>query len=425
MAAGANRNRRIFTLVGALVCTACTANAAAVRVEKGGRFPTIASGLSSAQPGDTVLVAPGLYNEYGLVIDKPLVLAGAGRPVIDASNQGEILTITANGATVTGFVLKNVGTSYIEDRAAVRLKNVEGGLIENNQFENAFFGIYAEHSDHFVIRGNRLVGPATSETSCGNGIHLWYCKDARIEDNDIRGHRDGIYFEFVENTLIEKNVSTHNIRYGLHFMFSHGNSYIGNRFMDNGAGVAVMFTEHIVMRDNVFEHNWGPSSYGLLLKEIRDSEIRHNQFIGNTVGLYAEGSNRLVVEENQFVDNGYAVRILADSMDNTFTRNNFLGNGFDVVTNSRQSFNTFADNYWSEYTGYDLDQDGVGDVPYHPVRLFSLLAEKAPSSIMLMGSLFVTLIDTAERAMPVFTPETLVDSSPRMAVIPVVKEGLR
>jgi nitrous oxidase accessory protein len=423
MAAGANRNRRISVLVGALVLTACTANAAAVRVGTGGRFPTIASGLASAQSGDTVLVAPGLYKEYGLVIDKPVVLAGVDRPVIDANNQGEIFTITANGVTVTGLVLKNVGTSYIQDRAAIRLKNVEGGLIEGNEFDNAFFGIYAEHSHHFVIRANRLIGPATSETTSGNGIHLWYCKDARIENNEIRGHRDGIYFEFVENSLITGNLSTHNIRYGLHFMFSHGNSYIANRFMDNGAGVAVMFTERIVMRDNVFEHNWGPSSYGLLLKDIRDSEIRHNQFIGNTVGLYAEGSERLTVEENEFVDNGYAVRILANSMDNTFTRNNFLGNGFDVVTNSRQSHNTFADNYWSEYTGYDLDQDGVGDVPYHPVRLFSLLAEKAPSSIMLMGSLFVTLIDTAERAMPVFTPETLVDNTPRMEMITAVRNS--
>jgi nitrous oxidase accessory protein len=204
-------------------------------------------------------------------------------------------------------------------------------------------------------------------------------------------------------------------------MFSHGNAYVNNRFMDNGAGVAVMYTERITMRDNVFEHNWGPSSYGLLLKDIRDSEIRHNHFLGNTVGIYAEGSQRLTVEENQFVDNGYAVRIMANCSDNTFTRNNFLGNGFDVVTNSRQSFNTFAENYWSEYDGYDLDQNGVGDVPYHPVRLFSLLAEKAPSSIMLMGSLFVTLIDTAERAMPVFTPETLVDTTPRMVMVPIVE----
>jgi len=235
----------------------------------------------------------------------------------------------------------------------------------------------------------------------------------------VHGHRDGIYFEFVENSLIRGNLSAHNIRYGLHFMFSPGNEYIENRFEANGAGVAVMYTQHVTMRNNVFSHNWGPSSYGLLLKEIGDSEITGNQFIGNTVGLHAEGSNRLRVTGNEFVRNGYAARIMANSMDGTFTGNDFVGNAFDVVTNSRQNFNTFDSNYWSAYRGYDLDRDGVGDVPYHPVGLFSLLVEKTPPSIVLLGSLFVNIIDITERVMPVFTPEALVDKNPRMTAIAV------
>jgi len=106
------------------------------------------------------------------------------------------------------------------------------------------------------------------------------------------------------------------------------------------------------------------------------------------------------------------VRIMANSMDNVFTNNNFTGNVFDVTTNSRQNFNTFTSNYWSSYRGYDLDRDGVGDVPHHPVRLFALLTEKQPPALVLMNSLFVRIIDTTERVMPVFTPETLVDDHP-------------
>jgi nitrous oxidase accessory protein len=311
-----------------------------------------------------------------------------------------------------------VANSYVEDRAAVRVRTADNVRVEDCRFENTIFGVFVEHSTGVIVSGNRLRGSGGSEVSSGNGIHLWYCKNATIENNQIQGHRDGIYLEFVEDSVIRGNHSLHNVRYGLHFMFSHRDHYEKNRFEENGAGVAVMYTTKVTMHGNEFVHNWGASSYGLLLKEISDSEITGNRFIENTVALHAEGSNRLRVTGNEFVQNGYAIRIMANSMEGTFTRNNFIGNAFDVTTNSRQSFNTFDSNYWGEYRGHDLDRDGVGDVPHHPVRLFSLLVEKAPPGLVLLGSLFVNLIDTAERVMPVFTPETLVDQHPSMSALP-------
>lgn len=429
MAAGVSHRRfAVFVISAALVGTACTSHAAMVRVGSGERCLSIDAGLKAAQAGDTVLVSAGVYDEHALVVDKSVVLLGRDHPVIDAREQGEIIMVTHDGAAIAGFTLRNVGTSYVEDRAAIRVRNMADVTIEDNRIENAFFGIYAEHSRHVVVRRNVIVGTAAREVSNGNGIHLWYCNDAVIEDNEVHRHRDGIYFEFVEKSRIARNVSTHNVRYGLHFMFSNDDIYVDNTFAENGAGVAVMYTQHVTMIGNTFEHNWGGSSYGLLLKDIRDSEIRNNHFLRNTVALYAEGANRIVVEGNEFTSNGYAVRIMANSADNTFKRNDFIGNSFDVVTNSRQSFNTFDSNYWSEYDGYDLDGNGVGDVPYHPVRLFSLLVETSPPSIVLLSSLFVTLVDTAERVMPVFTPETLVDANPLMTAVamgPAAQEGSR
>ncbi|NIT55381.1 MAG: nitrous oxide reductase family maturation protein NosD, partial [Aliifodinibius sp.] len=64
--------------------------------------------------------------------------------------------------------------------------------------------------------------------------------------------------------------------------------------------------------------------------------------------------------------------------------------------------------------GYDLNRDGVGDVPHRPVRLFSILVEKQPQSLLLLRSLLVDLLDAAEKFMPVLTPETLLDSKPQM-----------
>jgi len=407
----------IATATLALAMAGGSSLAATVRVAAEGRFPTLAAGVAAAAPGDTVRVAPGIYNEYGVVIAESLLVWGEPGAVIDAGGAGEILTITVDGVTIRGLTLRHVGTSFMEDRAAVRLDRVRRCVVADNVLEDAFFGIYAARARDCVIRGNVLRGLATREATSGNGIHLWYCRDMTVADNRVSGHRDGIYFEFVEHSRITGNESVDNLRYGLHFMFSHDDVYQDNRFAHNGAGVAVMYSEHVEMRRNVFEHNWGSASYGLLLKDIRDSEITGNRFHRNTVGLYTEGSNRVRVQGNVFAQNGYAVRVMANSMDNVFSGNDFVGNAFDVTTNSRQNFNTFDANYWSDYRGYDLDRDGVGDVPYHPVRLFSLLVERQPPGVILMGSLFVRLIDTAERALPMFTPETLVDARPRMEAV--------
>ena len=388
--------------------------AARVAVGSGGRHQSISDGIAAAASGDTVLVAAGTYHEHGILIDKTITLLGIGRPVVDARDEGEIITVRANGVRVEGLVLANVGSSFMEDRAAIRVADAFDCVVENNELVNAFFGIYLENSGECIIRGNVIRGSATREVTSGNGIHLWYCRGIELVDNRITGHRDGIYFEFVEDSHVERNHSQNNLRYGLHFMFSHNDRYVDNAFIENGAGVAVMYSHHVTMARNRFEKNWGTASYGLLLKEIKDSEIHHNRFERNTIAVYTEGSDRVKVRENEFVSNGYAVKLMANSNDNVYERNNFIGNSFDVVTNSRHNFNTFHSNYWSAYRGYDLDRDGAGDVPYHPVRLFALLVEREPPGIILLNSLFVRLIDTAERVMPVFTPETLIDDAPLM-----------
>jgi nitrous oxidase accessory protein len=170
----------------------------------------------------------------------------------------------------------------------------------------------------------------------------------------------------------------------------------------------------VIMRDNLFVDNWGATSYGLLLKEITESELTGNTFRRNTVGLYAEGSSSLQVSGNRFVRNGWAVRLRSNTRDNRFTDNDFVDNLFEVATDTRQNRNTFAGNYWSRYDGYDLTGDGFGDVPHRPVRLYSILVERTPAALVLLRTFFVDLLDLAERVIPALTPETLVDERPRI-----------
>src|SRR5690606_10765610 len=149
------------------------------------------------------------------------------------------------------------------------------------------------------------------------------------------------------------------------------------------AGVAVLYTKKVHMENKKFEENWGDSAYGLLLKDISDSKIINNTFERHTTGVFMEVSNRIHIEINICHVNGWSVNIQASCMDNDFKSNNFLQNTFDVATNGTLTLNNFEYNYWDKYAGYDLDKDGIGDIPFRPVSLFSMLVERYPSAMLL------------------------------------------
>lgn len=375
---------------------------------------SIGERVAAARAGDTVIVHAGIYREPTITIDKPLVLIGDGAPVLDGQGERGLLLVTADDVTVRGFVLRNVGASFVEDRAALRVSAARNCHIEGNRIEDAFFGIYLARVADCEVAHNEIRGVFARETEAGNGIHLWTSRRITIADNRVSGQRDGIYLEFVHDSEIRDNLSTGNVRYGLHFMYSDGCRYERNTFRQNGSGVAVMYTKGVRMIGNHFDDNWGAAAYGLLLKEVSDAHLAGNTFARNTVGLFADGANRIDATGNVFLRNGWALRLDASTIDGRFEKNDFIGNTFDVATNSRSPSTSFAGNYWDEYRGYDLDRDGTGDVPHHPVRLFSMIVEQHPAALVLMRSTFAALLDGAERVLPSLTPELLVDRMPAM-----------
>lgn len=388
------------------------AGLAQIVVSPDGEINSISKAVEMAEPGDTIRVQAGTYMESNIGIDKPLTLEGIDYPLIDGNNEGYIIIINADSVTVRGFDIKRSGRSYVSDYAAIMIEGVKDFLIEDNRLEDVFFGIYLAETERGIVRNNRVEAFDTREASSGNGIHLWSVKSPKIIDNEVTGMRDGIYLEFVDDAEIYGNVSNENNRYGLHYMFSDGGRYYNNIFRRNGAGVAVMYSDNVDMMNNLFEHNWGTAAYGLLLKDINHSKIEGNRFYRNTVAIYSEGSNGVHIHKNDIELNGWAVNIKSNSAENRFTENNFIENSFDVRTDSPRNNNEFNGNYWSQYEGYDLDRDGIGDVPYRPVSLFSMVITRQPESLILLRSMFIKLLDTAERIAPVLTPKTLYDENP-------------
>ncbi|HTO72418.1 MAG TPA: nitrous oxide reductase family maturation protein NosD [Gemmatimonadales bacterium] len=402
-------------MLGAIVALALVAGPAPRHWRVGsGAVASITEAVRRSRAGDTIEVTAGTYREPTLAIDHRLVLLGTGWPVLDGEGQRQLMTLTGDSIEVRGFVLRNSGTSILDDPAAIKANGASHCLIAGNRIENAFFGVYLAATNGCRVIGNWIAGRAKSEALGGNGIHLWKSTDATVEENDVSGHRDGIYLEFTTGSHIARNRSSGNLRYGLHFMFSHDCEYRDNLFRANGSGVAVMYSHGVVMVGNRFERSWGAAAYGLLLKELSDSRMTGNLFLHNSTALYLEGTNRLELAGNRFEDNGWAVILLGDADRNRFSGNIFTGNSFDVASNSTTTRSSFDHNYWDHYRGYDLNRDGVGDVPFAPVRLFSLVVQRNPPALLLLRSLCVDLLDLAERVLPVLTPANLVDQAPLM-----------
>lgn len=385
-----------------------------IQVGQNKTVKTVTKAIELAKPGDTVLVTKGLYKEGNIIINKRITLIGKGFPVLDGELKHEVVSIKADSVIFSGFKVINSGYASLNDPCGVKVYNKTGVIIKGNILENNFFGIYIQKGTNCIVKNNTIKAYQKKEQRIGNGIHCWKSEEMQIIGNTISGHRDGIYFEFVSNSVIWRNISKANIRYGLHFMFSNDDAYISNVFKNNGAGVAVMFTKNVKMFNNYFEENWGDAAYGLLLKEISNSYIVGNRFIRNTSGIYMEGTSRVVLSRNILKDNGWGIKIQASCMDNEISFNNFLANTFDMSTNGSLVLNHFYNNYWDKYEGYDLNRDGIGDVPFHPLSLFAVLTENNPSAMLLFRSFMITLLDKSEKILPSITPDNFVDKTPEM-----------
>lgn len=389
-----------------------SASAKKIVVGKDQSITSLKKAVSMANDKDTILLNAGVYREGNITITRSIAIIGMGNPVLDGENKYEILTVSGKNIIISGITFRNSGYSALNDYASIKIIDASNITVENNTISNAYFAIHVSNTSYAVIRHNTITGSPKSEQLTGNGIHLWKSNHALIDGNHVQGHRDGIYFEFVSLSTVQNNQSENNIRYGIHFMFSNDDVYFNNTFKKNGAGVAVMYSKRVNMEWNHFEENWGGSAYGILLKDISDSYIQHNTFFKNTIGLHLEGTSRMEIRQNLFKGNGWAIKVQASCEDNYFHHNNFISNSFDVGTNGTMVLNTFSNNYWDKYEGYDMNKDGVGDVTYHPVSMYSMIVEENPSSLVLLRSFMVNLLDKAEKAIPTLTPENLVDEKP-------------
>lgn len=408
------------------------------------------AGAAAAAAADPVRVAPGeletalaeaeqgahLHLEAGehpggIIIDRSIVLTGDPGAVLEGGSRGSVLTVASPGVTVQGLTLRNGGARIGDHDAGVFVeKGADAARIVDNRIHARGFGIWVDGTPDVAVVGNHITGDTGLRSQDrGNGIHLYNVTGATVADNLVVETRDGIYIDVSnENRLLNNRL--YDQRYGIHYMFSHQNEVVGNRSRGNRAGFALMSSRFLEVHDN---HAQDDERYGFLLNDVTYSSFTGNTAIGIRHGTTpgtgrtipgAEGKALFVynAQHNTFRDNLLAgtdigIHLTAGSEGNEIYRNALVNNRTQVmyVATREQEWSVDGEgNFWSDYVGWDLAGDGIGDTPHEPNDSVDRLLWTYPMARVLMNSPAVQLLRWVQREFPVLRPSGVKDSAPLM-----------
>ncbi len=402
--------------------------AAASAVPLSAQAADLGTRIAEALPGDTVFVEAGVH-AAPVTIDKPLTLEGSPGAVIQGNGSGDLVRITSPDVAVRGLLIRGTGASLDAENAAV-LVLAPRVTIENNVLEDDLFGLYLRDASDCVLRGNRIVGKPIDIARRGDAIRLWSSDRCVIEDNEVIGTRDVIVW-YSKDVLIRRN-RIRDSRYGLHFMYANQNVVEENRLEDNSVGAFLMYSKDLVFVRNLLLGNRGPSGYGLGMKDVDGVVAEGNEMLGNRVGLYLDNSPFApetihVVRGNVFAFNDVGVAFQPAVQRNRFIENTFRENleQVAVVGSGELRGNEFSSggrgNFWSDYKGFDLDGDGIGDVPHRSESLFENIVDREAKLRLFLFSPAQQAIELAAAAVPTFKPRPkLVDDAPLMSAPEIV-----
>ena len=374
-------------------------------------YPSLQSLIDNAEEGGTLLLEPGTY-AGPVVIDRSLTLDGQGKVTIDAGGKGSVIVIETDGAIVRNLHLTNSGDSHNDIDSGVQVRG-RFNVISDNVIDNCLFGVDLQQSENNIVRRNRISSKPSDLGTRGDAIRLWYSFENKIVENTISDSRDMVVWYSANNT-IARNTS-YDSRYSLHFMYSRFNLVEDNHYFNNTVGVFLMYSDGVVLKNNYIAHASGSTGVGIGFKETSDVTVEGNKILYCATGLYIDVSPFQPDTINTFGNNliaynGIGIRFLNDWKGNEFRGNRFIDNLTQVVVSSGKTANRniWEGNHWSDYEGFDEDQDGVGDTAYELYVYADRLWQDVPYAQFFKGSPVLEVMDFLERLAPFTEPHVLV-----------------
>ena len=385
------------------------ASAATVRVQAG---QDLQAAVQAAAPGDTVEVERGFYR-VNLRIDKALTLRGVGRPTLSGGQVGDTIRVTAPDVVLEGLIVRDSGTSLKDQNAGIYIyPGAHRAVVRKNDLTYNLFGLWIEKANDVRVEHNTITGLRDVNSSQrGNGVQLYNTTGARIEGNHISFVRDALYVDVSHHAIFRGN-KLHHSRYGTHYMNSYYNLWEDNDTYLNRGGLALMEVRDQVVRNN---RAWDNLDHGIMLRTLQDAVVENNVVMRNGRGFFVYDVEYTKLTGNVVADNKIGVH-LSGSARNEVDGNDFIGNQEQIkyIGTRDTEWGGKLGNYWSNYRGWDRDQDGRGDIAYEANDMVDRLTWRYPSIRLLLASPAVQALRLVGQQFPLLRVPSVVEPHPRM-----------
>ena len=354
-----------------------------------------------------------------LIVTRPVAIRGANGTTLEGTGESTVLRIAASDVTIESIHVRHSGRRGTTEDAGIRATGDRVRIVDV-QLDDVLFGVLFKACNTCLLERAHIEGERDAAGPDGDAITLWESNDSVVRGSVVDHGRDFVVW-YTRRALIENNVLRHG-RYGLHFMYTHDSIARGNHIEDAVVGIFSMYSQRLVVEDNVLAGAHGESGIGVGFKESDAVQVHGNWIIANTTGTYLDDTPRtpaepVVFERNVFALNDVAVHLHGPGGGDTFHTNDFRDNGqtIEVDGGGDALACEVRGNHFTDYEGYDLDGNGVGDVPYRVNELSTELADSHPALKFFHGTTAMHLIDAIAHAVPVLNSHTLLaDGAPLM-----------
>lgn len=369
---------------------------------------SLQAAIAAARPGDVLVLGPGEH-QGSIRIDRPLTLWGLRDAVVRSAGTGHNIEVAAGGVTLLGFTVSGSGRRYEQTDAAVSVHG-DGCRIEGLSIRDALFGISIDASRGVQVIGNEIEGLGGSDLGLrGDAVRLWEVRDSEVRSNRIMDGRDLVVWYSPHNTVADNWCEFG--RYGTHLMYSHSNLISGNTYVGNMVGIFIMYSDSTSVVRNCVAFSDPVGGMGIGIKEAGQMSVRENVVLRDQVGIYVDTSPLYRTHWNEFLDNHLlscdtGVEFHRSESRSRFEGNEWRGCGSDVQVEGRGNAMgvEWSGNFFDAYAGYDLDRDGVGDIPFELVDASGRLVASREELRFLRGTLALRLLDLAAQVFPLLRP---------------------